>query len=192
MPQALRVSFRYTVEEVIAHGRYPHLGPLGLLGRRDLEIVRRAMQWTGTEAFARRTLDQLSGGERQRVLLASVLAQESRFLLLDEPTAALDLHYQVDVFARLAEFAAEGLGIVVITHDLNLAAQYCHRLALLHEGRLAVCAPPEQVMREEVLKRVYDAELIVDRNPVTGAPMVVPLGRRGTAMAGHPSIAEKS
>jgi iron complex transport system ATP-binding protein len=136
------------------------------------------MEWTATLAFARRPLNDLSGGERQSVLLASVLAQETRFLLLDEPTAALDLHHQVDVFERISQLAHEGLGVIVITHDLNLAAQYCDRLVLLHEGRVAAAGAPAQIMVEDVLKRIYQTELMVHRNPVTGTPMVVLLGRR--------------
>jgi len=178
LPQDVRSSFSYTCEEVVAQGRYPHLGTLGLLGRHDREVVRRSMEWTATLAFARRPLNDLSGGERQGVLLASVLAQETRFLLLDEPTAALDLHHQVDVFERISQLAHEGLGVIVITHDLNLAAQYCDRLVLLHEGRVAAAGAPAQIMVEDVLKRIYQTELMVHRNPVTGTPMVVLLGRR--------------
>jgi iron complex transport system ATP-binding protein len=183
LPQSVRSSFGYTVEEVVAQGRYPHQRALGLLSRIDREAIRRAMQWTHVEAFARRPLEQLSGGERQRVLLASVLAQGGHFLLLDEPTVALDLHHQIDVFERIFELARQGLGVLLITHDLNLAAQYCDRLALLHEGRMVVCGKPERVMRAETLQRVYETDLIVEKNPVTGAPMVVLLGRHGANLA---------
>ena len=179
LPQNVRSSFSFTCEEVVAQGRYPHRSALGLLGREDLRIVRRVMEWTHTQTFARRPLEELSGGERQRVLLASVLAQGGEFLLLDEPTAALDLHHQIDVFERIGELARQGLGVIVITHDLNLAAQYCDRMVLLHEGRIRASGPPETVMDETILKSVYETELIVDRNPVTGAPMVVLLGRGG-------------
>ncbi|MEN6626001.1 MAG: ABC transporter ATP-binding protein [Candidatus Sumerlaeia bacterium] len=179
LPQDVRPTFDFTAEEVIAQGRYPHLGAFGVPGPRDREIVRLAMEWTRTLAFARRSLAALSGGERQQVLLASVLAQQSRFLLLDEPTSALDLHHQIDVFEQIAELARAGLGVIVITHDLNLAARYCDRLALLHEGRLVADGPPSEVMREPVLRQVYDVNLIVERNPVVGSPMVVLLGRHG-------------
>lgn len=183
LPQNVKSSFSYTCEEVVAQGRYPHLGPFGILSRNDREIVRRAMEWTSTQAFARRPLEDLSGGERQRVLLASVLAQGGDFLLLDEPTSALDLHHQVDVFERVHQLAEEGLGIIMITHDLNLAAQYCTRLVLLHEGRVMASGPPEEVMSEPILKKIYETELIVNRNPVTGTPMVVLLGRRAAALS---------
>ncbi len=177
LPQDVRPAFGFTVEEVIAQGRYPHLGALGVSGPGDRELVRRAMEWTRTLAFARRPLERLSGGERQRVLLASVLVQQGRFLLLDEPTSALDLHHQIEVFEQIYELSRAGLGVIVITHDLNLAARYCDRLVLLHEGRLVADGAPSVVMRAEVLRPVYEVELLVEPNPVTGTPMVVPLGR---------------
>lgn len=183
LPQSIQASFDYTVEEIVAHGRYPHQRALGILSHHDVEIVHQAMQWTQTDAFAKRTLDELSGGERQRVMLASVLAQGGEFLLLDEPTNALDIDRQVDVFERIRSLSREGLGILVIIHDLNLAAQYCDRLVMLHEGRLIAEGAPECIMTEAVLKKVYTSDLIIDRNPVTGAPMVVLLGRHGASMA---------
>lgn len=181
LPQDVRPTFDFTAEEIVAQGRYPHLGALGVPGPHDRDVVRLAMEWTRTLAFARRPLAALSGGERQSVLLASVLAQQSRFLLLDEPTSALDLHHQIDVFEQIADLARAGLGVVVITHDLNLAARYCSRLALLHEGKLVADGPPSTVMREPVLRQVYDVNLIVETNPVVGSPMVVLLGRQGGA-----------
>lgn len=183
LPQNVRSSFAYTCEEVVAQGRYPHLGTFGVLGRRDREIVRLAMEWTSTQAFARRLLDDLSGGERQRVLLASVLAQGGEFLLLDEPTSALDMHHQVDVFERVSQLARDGLGVIMITHDLNLAAQYCDRLVMIHEGRAIAAGTPAEIMTEEILKKVYETELIVNRNPVTGTPMVVLLGSRAMRLS---------
>ena len=183
LPQNVASSFSYTCEEVVAQGRYPHQGALGLLSREDQEIVRQAMKWTHCDAFAHRYLSELSGGESQRVLLASVLAQGSDFMLLDEPTSALDLHHQIDVFELIYQLARQGIGVIVITHDLNLAAQYCDRLVLLHEGRMHACGRPEDVLREDILRQVYETDLIVDRNPVTGTPMVVVLGRRGLRQA---------
>jgi iron complex transport system ATP-binding protein len=112
-----------------------------------------------------------------------VLAQGGSFMLLDEPTAALDLHHQVDVFERVSQLAREGLGIIMITHDLNLAALYCDRLVMIHEGRAIADGPPAAVMVEDVLKKVYETELIVNRNPVTGTPLVVLLGRRAARLS---------
>lgn len=183
LPQQVRSSFSYTCEEVVAQGRFPYQQGFGMLGRRDMDIIRQCMRWTHTDAFARRSLDSLSGGERQRVLLASVLAQQSEFLLLDEPTAALDLHHQVDVFERLYQFAREGLGVVLVTHDLNLASQYCDRLILLHEGRMIAEGSAEAVLVQRHLKKVYQTELCVEPNPVLGTPMVVLLGHRTGELA---------
>lgn len=181
LPQTVRATFAFTVEEVVAQGRYPHTGALGILTERDRQVIRRSMEQTHTLAFARRPFEVLSGGERQRVLLASVLAQEAEFLLLDEPTSALDLHHQVDVFDLLAHLARSGLGIILVTHDLNLAAEYCDRLVVLHDGQMAAAGVPAEVMREEILRRVYTEHLIVDTNPVTGTPLVVLFGRRRAA-----------
>ncbi len=178
LPQNVRASFVLTVEELVAQGRYPHARGLGLLGRGDVEVIRRSMEQTQTLAFARRSIDELSGGERQRAMLASVLAQEAPYLLLDEPTSMLDLQHQVDVFDHIRDLARRGLGVLVITHDLNLAASFCDRLILLFEGRIVAEGAPETVMTAETLERVYRTELIVDRNPVTGSPMVVLMGRR--------------
>jgi iron complex transport system ATP-binding protein len=178
LPQGVRSSFSFTVEEIVAQGRHPHQRGLGILSREDLHVVRQAMEWTHTLAFAHRSLSSLSSGERQLALLASVLAQGEEFILLDEPTSNLDLHHQVDVFDRIDALARQGLGLLVITHDLNLAAQYCGRLLLLHEGRLLADGPPEAVLHEATLREVYQTDVVVDRNPVTGAPMVVVPGRR--------------
>jgi iron complex transport system ATP-binding protein len=185
LPQVVNAAFAFTVEEVVAQGRYPHGGALGLLSAHDHEVIHRAMEWTHTLAFAKRPVQVLSGGEQQSVFLASVLAQEAEFLLLDEPTSALDLHHQVDVFDRLAELARAGLGVVVITHDLNLAAQYCSRLVLLLGGRVIADGSPAEVIREPILRQAYDAELIVDTNPVTGTPLVVLLGRSAQRRGGQ-------
>ncbi|HPK01175.1 MAG TPA: heme ABC transporter ATP-binding protein [Candidatus Sumerlaeota bacterium] len=178
LPQNVRSSFRLTAEEVVAQGRYPHQRGLGLLDARDHAVIRRVMDETRTLAFARRQIEDLSGGERQRVLLASVLAQEAPFLMLDEPTSMLDIHHQVEVFQHIRRLARRGLGVLVITHDLNLAAHYCDRLVMMFEGKVEAEGAPEAVMREAVLRKVYETELIVDRNPVTGSPMVVLLGNR--------------
>jgi iron complex transport system ATP-binding protein len=177
LPQGVRSSFSFTVEEVVAQGRYPHQRGLGILGPEDLRAVRQAMEWTHTLAFARRPLGDLSSGERQLALLASVLAQGGEYILLDEPTSNLDLHHQVEVFDRIRALARQGLGFLVITHDLNLAAQYCDRLLLLNEGRSIADGPPGDVLREDRLREVYRTDLVVDRNPVTGAPMVVVTSR---------------
>lgn len=177
LPQEVLSSFAFTVEEVIAQGRYPHGSALSLVTAEDRRVIGRVMDWTTTRAFAHRPFGELSGGERQRVLLASVLAQEAAFILLDEPTAALDIQHQVDVFELVRRLAGEGLGVGMVTHDLNQAARYCDRMVLLFEGRIERDGPPAEVMDPDTLRRVYQTELMVEPNPVTGTPMVVILGR---------------
>ena len=177
LPQDVQGAFAYSVEEVVAQGRYPRNATLGLIGAHDRRVIERVMVATHVDAFAQRPLAELSGGERQRALLASVLAQETEFLLLDEPTAALDLHHQVEVFRLIADLARRrGLGVILITHDLNLAARYCDRMVLLDEGRVARDGAPGDVMERDILEAVYRTRLRVERNPATGAPMVVVLG----------------
>ena len=173
LPQTVPAAFPYTVSEIVGQGRYSHLASFGFMDQDDFEIIERAMDWTHTLPFANRTLDELSGGERQRVFLASVLAQGARLLLLDEPTTALDMHHQVDVFERLGRLVEEGYGVAVVTHDLNLAAQFCHRLVVLHEGCIFAQGDPPGVMTPAVLEEVYSGSLMVEQHPINGLPMVV-------------------
>lgn len=173
LPQQVQPVFSMTVFEVVCLGRYPHLRALGGLGDADIAAVQRAMHDTDTEAFADRDFLSLSGGERQRVLLAGVLAQEPDLLLLDEPTAALDIHHEAEVFARLAGFARAGYGIAVVTHDLNLAARFCDRLVLLsRDHEVIVAGAPECVCTAEHLSAAYGAPVQVGVNPFTGTPLI--------------------
>jgi iron complex transport system ATP-binding protein len=174
LPQAAQSQFDYTVEEVVAMGRYAHQAGLGLLGERDRGAVARSLKATETERFRARRLSHLSGGERQRVFLASVLAQEPRLLLLDEPTRFLDIHHQVGFFRLLAELAGKGIGVGVVTHDVNLAALYCHRLFVLQAGAAVAEGPPAQVLRREVIGALYGPEVVMGRHPESGRAIVVP------------------
>ena len=135
VPQETRTTFDFSVIDMVLMGRYPHLGPFELERPADLEIARHALRATGTETLESRTFATLSGGEKQRVVIASALAQASDILLLDEPTAALDLGYQFEIAALLKRLNAEhGTTMVVSTHDLNLAAALCERVVLLKSG----------------------------------------------------------
>jgi len=173
MPQSVQPTFSLSVRDVVALGRYPHLGPLGTLGAPDYAIIDHCLAQTETEPLADRDFLSLSGGERQRVVLASVLAQEARLLLLDEPTSALDLPHEVAFFRQLRELAARELGIVVITHDINMAAQFCDRLLLIGCGHTLVAeGPPAAVLTEAALTEAYGSALAVGTHPMTGAPFV--------------------
>jgi iron complex transport system ATP-binding protein len=156
-------------------GRAPHLGLFGFETPDDVERARGAMARVGIEELAGRSVLELSGGERQLVLVARALAQEPRVLLLDEPTAHLDLRHRLEVLARVREFADEGRAALVVSHDLGLAARSCDRVALLRDGSLYAVGPPAEVLTPDTLRAVFgvDAEVLAARD---GALAVVPRG----------------
>jgi iron complex transport system ATP-binding protein len=173
LPQAVQPAFAFRVFEVVCLGRYPHTGGLGGLSHADLACAARCMDQTSTTPLRDRLFSTLSGGERQRVLLASILAQEPRFMLLDEPTSALDLHHAQEVFALLRQLAREDFGIAVVTHDLNLAAQYCDTLLLLGLNHQTIASGTVQdVLQEEALTSAYGAAMRVGAHPFAGTPFV--------------------
>lgn len=173
LPQEVHAAYGFSVLQVVLLGRYPHLS-FGLEGERDVEVAEECLRRTDTHHLAQRNFQTLSGGEKQRVLLASVLAQEPAVMLLDEPTAALDIHHQHEVLELLAGFCAEGLAVLMVTHDLNLAARWCHRLWLLHRGRVVREGPPAEVLTAELLSQVYNERLRVGTDPDLGGPLVLP------------------
>lgn len=168
LEQERQVGFNFTVQELVELGRLPHLGRLERLRPRDREAVRRALALTHVAEFAARPIGELSGGERQRVFLAIALAQEPEVLLLDEPTAHLDINYQIELLEIVRQRAGEGLTVVMALHDLNLAAYYADRVALLHRGRVAALGEPEEVLTAQNIKEAFGAEVAVGRNPLTG------------------------
>ena len=173
VPQYSALAFPFSVEEVVLMGRSPHLGRWRFEGERDLRIAREAMEMTDTLALAARDMESLSGGERQRVLIARALAQEPRLMLLDEPTAFLDIRHQVDFFDRIRALNRErGLTVIAVTHDINLAAHYCDRIILLKDGRIEAAGPVEDVITEEHIRKAYETKILVDRHPGTGSPRI--------------------
>ena len=147
VPQETHSAFDYSALEIVMMGRYPHLGAFELEGASDLAIARRAMADTGTASFEDRRFATLSGGEKQRVVIAGALAQASDVLLLDEPTASLDLGYQFEIAALLSRLNRDrGTTMVVSTHDLNLAATLCTELVLLKDGRVIAQGPTDDVL----------------------------------------------
>jgi iron complex transport system ATP-binding protein len=163
----------FRVEALVLLGRAPYLGDLEWEGPEDRRIAREAMARARVDHLSDRYFDELSLGERQRVLLAQGLAQEPRVLLLDEPAAHLDIHHQVEIHALLEKLSREkGMTVIAVSHDLNLAAEYCDRLAVLSHGRVRADGKPDVVIREDLLREVYASRVLVDRNPVTGAPRV--------------------
>ncbi|MCZ9352090.1 heme ABC transporter ATP-binding protein [Streptomyces mutabilis] len=172
LPQSASLSFPFPVEEVVRMGRAPWAGTD--LADEDDAAVAEAMARTEVTGFAGRPFSALSGGERARVALARVLAQRSPLLLLDEPTAALDLRHQELVLRLCRERAREGDAVVVVLHDLALAAAYADRVAVLRAGRIAADGPPARVFSEELLSDVYDQPVEVLPHPRTGAVLVLP------------------
>ena len=154
-------------------GRSPHVGSAVFDRREDVEAARAAMEAVGVAHLADRPMPQLSGGERQLVLCARAFAQKPRVLLLDEPTAHLDLRHRIELLARVRAFVAEGGSALVVSHDLDLAARTSDRLALLADGRLVEVGPPAEVLRPEVLRSAFGVEAQVVAGP-DGAPLVVP------------------
>jgi iron complex transport system ATP-binding protein len=176
VPQDSHVGFSFTAEQIVEMGRTPHRSRLDWGD--GAEAVERAMERTETVAFRDRPVDELSGGERQRVLLARALAQEPSALVLDEPTASLDINHQVRVLELVAELVAEGTAAVAAIHDLDLAARFCDRLALLSGGEIRVRGPPETVLEHPHLAAAFDTTTAVTHNPVTGTPTVAALADR--------------
>ncbi len=174
LPQECPPLFDYTVAQVAAMGRHAHGGVLELAEPGDIAAVARALDAVQLESFRTRRLSQLSGGERRRAWLASTLAQEPGLLLLDEPTQALDLHHAAAVMNVLAAKAAEGLRVVAVLHDLNLAALYCDRLILLQEGRIAADGRPDEILTQERLMEAYGVHIDVFHHPNTLQPVMLP------------------
>lgn len=180
--QEYATAFPFCVKEIVLMGRSPHMGAWRFEGERDLAVVREAMEMTDTLHLAERPMDHLSGGEKQRVLIARALAQEPRVLLLDEPTAYLDIKHQVEFFELIHRLNRErGLTILAVTHDINLASLYCDFIVLLRDGRIYLKGTPEEVVREDHIQAVYVLPVLVDRHPVIGVPRVTP--RRETPSA---------
>ncbi len=187
LAQSVPLSFAFNVLEVVMMGRSPHIK--GRESARDYEIAHQALGLAGVAHLQERTYTTLSGGERQRVQLARVLAQiwepidgETRYLLMDEPTNNLDLTHQHSTLRVARQFADEGVGVMVILHDLNLAAEYADYILLLHEGVMLDYGAPEAVLTQENILHAYQMPTIITAHPISKRPLVVPLSQSAEAM----------
>jgi iron complex transport system ATP-binding protein len=171
--QETQLLFPFSVLETVLMGRSPYLGHLMFESEKDLEIAKKAMEWTKVFPFSERPMDELSGGERKRVFIARALAQEPEVILLDEPTANLDIHHQIDFLDLILTLNRErGLTIVMASHDMNIASEFCDRLILLQDGRIYKMGTPDEVITKENIESVYGCEVWIDQNPVSGMPRI--------------------
>ncbi len=174
--QQAPIDFPFSVAETVLMGRSPHLGLLGIEAERDYELATEAMSFTGVDQFADRRLDQLSGGERQRVMIARAICQEPKIILLDEPTTALDPAHQLKIMDLMERFRQEKkTTVIMVSHDLNLAALYSDRLLLMKNGRVVVIGTPREVFVPEFLEKSYECDLLIDENPIGNVPRVMPI-----------------
>ncbi|OFW43287.1 MAG: hypothetical protein A3J29_20510 [Acidobacteria bacterium RIFCSPLOWO2_12_FULL_67_14b] len=178
VPQETELAFEYSVIEIVLMGRHPHLGVFTVEGPEDIRIAQEALAATGTAHLERRPFHELSGGEKQRVVIAAALAQSADLLLLDEPTASLDLGYQLDISSLLQRLNRDHeVTMAISTHDLNLAAAICRELILMRDGRVLAAGPTEEVLTSDNVRRLYDVEADVHVNDDTGHMTVVPVRR---------------
>jgi iron complex transport system ATP-binding protein len=184
VPQQVRLDFPFSVADVVMDGRNPHLGRFQIGDTADRRIVWEAMEQTGILPLAERNVQTLSGGEKQRVLIARALAQQPRVLLLDEPTANLDLYHQHAIVWLVRRLAAEqGLAVVAAIHDINLAARYCDQLAVLMSGRIVATGPPAMTLTRALLAGVFAVEAEITPEPdVAGAVRVHVLNPSDTSV----------
>jgi iron complex transport system ATP-binding protein len=179
VPQMTFADFPFTVTEIVLMGRSPYLGMLGLEEEKDMEIARQAIAFTGLENLAHRKLEQLSGGEQQRVFIARAICQKPDIILLDEPTASLDLAYQVRIMDLMEQLKNEkGITVVMVSHDVNLAAMYADHLLLLHKGQVLCHGLPDEVITYQTLEAAYGCTLLVDESPLGKSPRVTLVPRK--------------
>ncbi len=193
VPQREEPMMPVRVVEFVALGRHARRAAFGAMRGADARAVESAIDRVGVQEARNRRTDELSGGEWQRVRIARALAQEAPILILDEPTAFLDIAHEMAVFELLDALAGEGRAVLLVSHQLNLVARFARRIVLLHQGRVAANGTAEDVMRGEILERVYDWPLVVTRDPAVGAPALLPLRssgiRRGAHVQGSPTDA---
>ena len=193
LPQSPIAPEGIAVADLVSRGRHPHQGVFSRWRREDDEAVAAALAATKTEDLAERPIDELSGGQRQRVWIAMALAQETDLLLLDEPTTFLDISHQIEVLDLLTDLnQTRGTTVVMVLHDLNLAARYADHLVAMANGRLHVAGPPEAVLTEENVRQVFGLQSRIVTDPTSGRPAMLPIGRHRMIAEGLSATNEDS
>ena len=177
LPQSSIAPDGITVGDLVGRGRFPHQSPLRTWSKQDEKAVIEALEATNTTELSHRLVDELSGGQRQRVWVAMALAQQTEHLLLDEPTTFLDIAHQIDLLELFSELHRGGTTVVAVLHDLNHAARYATHLVAMRDGAIVAQGDPREVITEELVEAVYDLPCKVITDPVSGAPLVLPLGK---------------
>jgi iron complex transport system ATP-binding protein len=183
LPQGAPTTFAFTARQFVEMGRHAHVSRFGDLSAPDRAAVDRAMALTDTATLSERRVDELSGGDLQRLTLAQALAQEPSILLLDEPTSHLDLNHRLQVLDVVRALADEGLAVLAVFHDLDMAARYSDRLAVVTGGGMPQQGTPESVLTRETLRRVFGVAAVIETDPVTGTVQVLPVVRAGEGVA---------
>jgi len=178
LPQSSIAPDGITVADLVGRGRFPHQSAMRTWSSTDERAVAEAMAATGVTDLSRRLVDELSGGQRQRVWVAMALAQQTRHLLLDEPTTFLDIAHQIDLMELFADLHRSGTTLVAVLHDLNHAARYATHLVAMRDGEIVAQGDPREIITAELVEAVYDLPCTVITDPVSGTPLVLPLGRR--------------
>ncbi len=179
VPQMVQTEFPFSVMEVVLMGRSPHLGLLGIEHHKDVKIAEAAIGFTGVDHLANRKLNELSGGECQRVLIARAICQEPEIMLLDEPTASLDLAHQIRIMDLMEKLREERqITVVMVSHDVNLAAMYGNNILLLKSGQVVKIGSPKEVIRFDTLENAYGCQLLVDESPLGSFPRITPVPSR--------------
>lgn len=186
LPQQPIAPEGITVADLVGRGRHPHQGLFASWTSQDRQVVEDSLLATGTAELADRAVDELSGGQRQRVWIAMALAQRTDVLLLDEPTTFLDLAHQVEVLDLLTDLNRDrGTTVVMVLHDINLAARYADHLVAMRQGRVVAAGPAGQVLSAGLMREVFGLEAVVMQDPVSLTPLIVPRGRHHVASAGQ-------